>query len=241
MLQFNKVYCMDCLEGIKQMEEQHLIPDLIICGPPYQFEARRGGIHIGNGGKILYDDIIELDTCNFDFEMFIPKILDLQRNRVNAYFFCNKVLVPKYLNEALIRGLNFDILIVKKDNPIPAHANSYTPELEYIIFLRSPGVYFNGNLRSDSIYKKYFNIDGIGHYNLIHPNQKPLILIEKFIKISSKEGHIVLDCFVGSGTTLIAAKNTNRKFIGFEINSKYADITYKRLMSKNIYEFQEQE
>lgn len=67
----------------------------------------------------------------------------------------------------------------------------------------------------------------------IHEAQKPLELIEYLIKLSTKEGQVVLDAFMGSGTTAVAARNTNRKFIGFEIGSEYYYQSLDRLKSIN--------
>ena len=58
---------------------------------------------------------------------------------------------------------------------------------------------------------------------------KPIQLIEHIIRIFSKEGSTVCDPFIGSGTTAVACKNTNRKCIGIEINKEYYDIALKRL------------
>ena len=62
-----------------------------------------------------------------------------------------------------------------------------------------------------------------------HPTQKPLDLMEKIIRVSSREGDVVLDCFGGSGSTFVACKRNNRNFIGFEREKKYVDIAYERL------------
>lgn len=62
-----------------------------------------------------------------------------------------------------------------------------------------------------------------------HPTQKPEKLFRRIIKVSSNEGDLVLDCFMGSGTTAFACKSLKRKFIGFEIDKKYCDIINKRL------------
>lgn len=62
-----------------------------------------------------------------------------------------------------------------------------------------------------------------------HPTQKPIRLIEDIIKNSSNEGDIVLDCFLGSGTTAVAAINTNRQFIGIERESEYVEIGNRRI------------
>lgn len=63
----------------------------------------------------------------------------------------------------------------------------------------------------------------------LHPTQKAVSLMETLIKLVTKENQIVLDPFCGCGTTLVAAKNLNRKYIGFEINKKYYDAILKRL------------
>lgn len=65
--------------------------------------------------------------------------------------------------------------------------------------------------------------------NVLHPNQKPLPLCEYMIKTYTNEGDLVLDSTCGSGTTLLAAKNLNRQFIGIEQNKEYYDIILERL------------
>ncbi len=65
-----------------------------------------------------------------------------------------------------------------------------------------------------------------------HPMVKPVKLLEYIILMTTKEGDIVLDPFAGSGSTLVACKNTNRQYIGIEINKKYIDIIHKRLNNK---------
>ena len=66
----------------------------------------------------------------------------------------------------------------------------------------------------------------------LHPTQKPVPLMEYFIKTYTNENNIILDPFMGSGTTLVAAKRLKRKAIGIEINKKYCDIAIKRLEFK---------
>jgi site-specific DNA-methyltransferase (adenine-specific) len=67
------------------------------------------------------------------------------------------------------------------------------------------------------------------HEERIHDAQKPLDLIEYLIKLTTKEGQMVFDPFMGSGTTAVAAKNLNRNFIGFEINREFYYNSLKRL------------
>lgn len=67
----------------------------------------------------------------------------------------------------------------------------------------------------------------------LHPTQKPLKLIRRLIEVSSNKGDIVLDPFMGGGTTAIAAINNNRNFIGFELDSKYFDIANERIKNES--------
>jgi len=70
-------------------------------------------------------------------------------------------------------------------------------------------------------------------HKAIVKTQKPLALIERIIKASSKEGDLVLDPFLGSGTTAVVCQNLNRNFIGIEINPDYCKISEKRLKEEN--------
>lgn len=72
-----------------------------------------------------------------------------------------------------------------------------------------------------------------------HPTQKPVKLIERLIKASSNEGMVVLDPFIGSGSTAIATKRLGRHYIGIEIDPKYCKISEERLSDKNSYLQQE--
>ena len=62
-----------------------------------------------------------------------------------------------------------------------------------------------------------------------HPTQKPVALMEDFIKIHSNEGQTVLDPFMGSGTTAIACMNTGRNYIGFELDGTYYKKSLERI------------
>jgi site-specific DNA-methyltransferase (adenine-specific) len=64
----------------------------------------------------------------------------------------------------------------------------------------------------------------------LHPTQKPVALFEYLIKTYTNENELVLDNCIGSGTTLLAAKNTNRKYIGIELEEKYCEIAKQRLI-----------
>src|SRR5437762_57756 len=64
----------------------------------------------------------------------------------------------------------------------------------------------------------------------LHPTQKPVKLMQALIELATLEGHLVLDPFCGSGSTLVAARNLRRKYLGFEINREYARVAQERLV-----------
>lgn len=63
----------------------------------------------------------------------------------------------------------------------------------------------------------------------MHPTQKPVELIARLITDSTQEGDTVLDCFMGSGTTAVAAIRTGRQFVGFELDENYHTIALRRI------------
>ncbi len=77
----------------------------------------------------------------------------------------------------------------------------------------------------------------------VHETQKPLSLIEFLIKLTTRKGQIVLDPFIGSGSTAIACKRLKRQFIGFEVNKEYVELSNRRLQeawTSELFDFQEE-
>ena len=102
------------------------------------------------------------------------------------------------------------------------------PDTEYVVFAREKGVRLYGNYHT----KRKYYISGVNQVDKKkwkHPTIKPLPFIENHIINSSNEGDLILDCFAGSGTTLVGAINQNRNFIGFEINNQYYEIAKQRI------------
>lgn len=121
-----------------------------------------------------------------------------------------------------------DLLTWHKSNPIPCVNGTYLPDTEYLLFFKDPGVPLYGFYETKS---KYYvtpaNVEDKDKWN--HPTIKPLHIIENLIINSSREGDVVLDPFMGSGTTAVAAIRNNRRYIGYEINEKYHRIAEARV------------
>ena len=134
----------------------------------------------------------------------------------------------EYINYFENKGCNTELITWHKTNPIPTCNNKYLSDTEYLLFFRESGVKLYGTYATK---RKYYvtptNKKDKELYK--HPTVKPLEIIQNLIVNSTLENEIVLDTFIGSGTTAIACMNTNRHFIGFEINEEYCEIANKRI------------
>ena len=125
-----------------------------------------------------------------------------------------------------------DILVWCKTNPIPAANGTYLPDLEYCLMFREKGTKVGGSYQTKS---KFFisstNKDDKDQY--LHPTCKNVDMITNHLINSTNENDIVLDPFMGSGSTLVSAKRLNRKYIGFEIEDKWFKVAQDRLQGIN--------
>ena len=135
-----------------------------------------------------------------------------------------------YITWAKENKCSFDILVMCKSNPIPAFNNHYMSDLEYIIVIREPGTYFSKE-KNIELYRKWFMTNC---KKGLHPAEKPLELIKKFITVGSNKGDLIFDPFLGSGTTGVAAKELERNFIGCEISDDYFNLCKERIRESEI-------
>lgn len=146
----------------------------------------------------------------------------------NIYIFCNKNQLRQYFDFFGDLGWNLDLLVWNKTNCIPKINNTYLANLEYCVFARESGVPLYGSYETKSkCYTSSCNKKDKDLY--LHPTIKPLQFIKNLIINSSQENQVVLDPFMGSGTTAVACKELNRQFIGFELNPKFYEIANDRL------------
>lgn len=105
-------------------------------------------------------------------------------------------------------------------------------DTEFCLFFRERGVRIYGDFRSKfTYYVTPKNLKDKKKYN--HPTVKPLDITRNFIINSSNEGDVVLDCFMGSGTTGVACKQLNRNFIGIELDETYFKIAKERIENES--------
>jgi len=232
----------DCKDVLPKLDMM-LKPSLIVTDPPYEFESVGGGLYKNSENMRKISDA---ETDSFEFDLYVMRILEWQsfwfeRNKdgtkyANAYFFCNKSLLKRYLQLSDNRHHTSDVLVMKKTRYVPAHNNHYDPDIEYIVFIKSPNATFNSSsLMWGGVYSKVFEYIPTERENVLHPNQKPIGILKKFIDISSSPGDLVIDPFAGSSQTLVAARQLGRYAIGIEKNPEFAIKSAENLSQLSLF------
>lgn len=218
----------DCLELMKNIPDKSI--DLVVTDPPYKIETSGAGIYKQADKQYVK----ELNGMKDGFDEKVLDELCRVMKKINIYFFCSqKQIVPLLDYFVKKKKCNWNLLCWHKTNPVPACCNKYLTDTEFILFFREKGIKIYGEFNTKFTYyitplnqkdKKRFG----------HPTIKPLELVRNLVVNSSKEGDTVLDCFMGSGTTGVACKDTNRNFIGIEVDEQYVLIAEKRIKELEI-------
>lgn len=223
-----KIYQVDCLSFMKQLPDKCI--DLVVTDPPYDIsDSKPGNSELMSLGKYNADNFAEL-TNGFDVEVVFAEIVRISK-KVNCFIFCANKQIAEIMTIAQRGGYYVTLLVWNKTNSAPFANGVWRQDAEFIIHVRESGAYFEGNAEQKrKVIQLPTNPSQFGH-----PTEKPLALIEKYILIGSKEGDIVFDPYLGSGTTVLAAKKLNRQFLGCELSEKYCKIAEERLKQDYLF------
>jgi site-specific DNA-methyltransferase (adenine-specific) len=216
------IYCADCRDIIP------LLPnvDLILTDPPYGINFHSN--HTKNHDRIIGDKFDE-------WIKLLPEMLKLFHTVLSDTGCCccccccggGKTPVTAIFTMEAIKHFNLiQTLVWRKFIGLGWR---YRPAYENIVVLSKDKDNYNFYDTSKSCSNVIEGINQDIPDSEEHPTQKPVPLMAKLINIHSLENHLVLDPFMGSGTTLRAAKDLHRKSIGIEIEEKYCEIAVKRL------------
>jgi len=211
----------DCLKLMATIPDNSV--DMVLTDPPYRVisggnkSARRPmGMLSANDGKIFKHN-------NIEFSDYLPEIYRVMAVRSHLYLMVNLLNLETAMS--CVRDAGFKIhnlLVWQKNNVTPNRW--YMKNIEYVIFARKGKAKSILNPSSKTCHS--FDNVSLGR---VHPTQKPVDLMQHYIKNSSEIGDVVLDPFMGSGSTGVAAKNLNRKFIGIELDEEYFEIAKDRI------------
>lgn len=212
-METNIIYNEDCLEGMKKLPDGSV--DMLLTDIPYGEVNRttESGLR-----KLKKGDA---DIVSFKLSEFLDEVYRIVSG--SFYIFCGiEQISPirKYFRKKDLLTRNF---VWNKNNPSPINGQyNWLSSIENGVYAKKKGATFNRHCKG--VVFKY----PVGS-SKIHPTQKPLKLFDELLLASSNEGDIVLDPFIGSGTTAVSALKNNRKFIGYEINKEYYNIALKRI------------
>jgi len=201
------IYCGKCEDILPQLGTF----DLLLTDPPYEIVASGGGIV---AQREYLSNIEDFTDGGFD-----ESILEFCGNWI---CFCAKAQLPSLILRAS-KMPRWMLSTWNKPNPTPLCNGNYLPDTEYIVHGCQPKRIFGG-YRDKSRYVVY-----PAQQNNLHPNEKPVSVIEKFVRLGSEEGETILDPFAGSCTTGLAAKLNGRKSVLIEREEKYCAIGAERL------------
>lgn len=243
MLEKNKIYNEDCLQGMNRLPDKSI--DMILCDLPYGKTHNKEDKPIpfeplwkeykriikDNGAILLFGQgTFYVDLVNSNRKMFR---YDLMWNKVLTSGFLNANKMPLRQHE--------QIAVFYKKLP------TFNPQFSQGKPLHSKGISYKDKQIKNQNYNKFAVTDdsrkgstekypiSILQFAKPHPSiskhrtEKPVALLEYLIKTYTNEGDVVLDNCMGSGSTGVACINTNRDFIGFELNNSYFDIAQKRI------------
>ena len=245
MIELNKIYNEDCLEGMKRIPDK--FADMILCDLPYgqtecKWDCKINLTELWSHYKRIIKDkgaivltasqpftttLINSNTKEFKYEWIWIK------SKPTGFLNAKNAPMKKHEN----------ILVFSKGMTANGSTNnmSYYPQglIECSINKKSKNnskdIYSTRPSRNNDGYiQKYTGypcsiLEFASEGKTIHPTQKPVALFEYLIRTYTKEGELVIDNCVGSGTTAIACINTNRNYIGFELDKKYYEIACKRI------------
>lgn len=230
----NKIICLDCLEGMRNLPDKSI--DLVVTSPPYNLKNSTGnGMKCGKGGKwsnaalingyATYDDCMPYDAyCQWQREC-LSEMLRLIKDD-GAIFYNHKWRVQAGLiqdRHEIVQGFPVrQIIIWRRKGGINFNRGYFLPTYEVIYLIAKKDFKLAPKANS------YGDVWEFGQeQNNLHPAPFPVALIDRII--SSTTSQIVLDPFMGSGTTAVVAQGLNRDFIGFEISEEYCKMSQERI------------
>ena len=217
----------DVLDELSLIEDCYF--DMAVIDPPYILNKTTGGISKTGlvdkwQGNIKGSDRKASIQNDIKFEEWLPEVYRVMKGNSHCYIWTNDKNLADLQREAEKVGFRLhNILIWKKSNSTPNRW--YMKNCEFILFLYKGKAKPIKN-KGCSHFFEYKNKSGKEKF---HPTEKPVDLIKELIQNSSDENDLVLDCFMGSGSTGVACMETNRRFYGIEIDEKYYKVAEERL------------
>lgn len=219
----NKIHHLDCLEFMKQVPDNYF--DLVLTDPPYEIsKSEAGKSSIMSLGKFTKDGKLSEISDGFDVDIVLNECLRILK-KCNMFVFCSNKQVSKIMQWGELRGFYTTVLVWHKNNSAPFANGVWRGDIEFCIHIREKGSYFEGDASiKQKVTKLPANPSEFGH-----PTEKPIRLVDKYLRIGADKHHKIFDPFMGSGTTAVACKSLGLEWCGCELEADYVAIANKRL------------
>lgn len=219
--------CGDCLEIMKDIPDESI--DLIITDPPYkivQGGCTNKAVRLKGSNQEQLKKGTLFNNNSIKFSEWVPEVYRVLKNNSHCYIMSNDRNINELLNVCKNTGFKLlNILVWGKSKHSPNRY--YMKNCEFIVFLRKGKAKNINNMGT----KQLLLVNNVE--NKRHPSEKPIELMKILIENSSNENDVVLDCFMGIGTTGVACKKLNRNFIGIELDEKYFNIAKERIENED--------
>lgn len=217
----------DCLERMKEIPDGSV--DLCVSDIPYKLTGggKGDGVNSKRPKGILTDNTQLMQVPKF--EDWLPQLYRVMKDGTHIYLMCNFKNLNDLMNKSSKVGFkHINLLVWEKNNCTPSQF--YMKNCEYTLLLRKGCSKYINDIGGSKTVHQFNNIIG----NKVHPTEKPVELMKFYVENSSNVGDVVLDMFIGSGSTGVACLNTNRKFLGIEMDENYFNIAKDRMEKADV-------
>ena len=219
----------DSFAFLEEIPDQSV--DFILTDPPYNLSLYSTGNMKFDWRADINNDLAEWDK-NFSPRKLKSDFLRIIKPTGNIFAFCSYNLIGEWHTAFDPEFDSFQFFIWHKTNPIPKFRKAgFLNSCEMIVCMWNKGHTWNFTSQKEmhNFFESSICMGAERIKDPKHPTQKPVKLLRHLINIASNEGDVILDPFMGVGSTGVAALEMNRKFIGLEIEQSYFDAAEKRL------------
>jgi len=221
----NKIICGDCLEVMKNIPEDSI--DLIVTDPPYGIKYANWDNKIIDISKESYR-VLKLNGSIVIFSGW-SNVLDVKL-QMEKYFRLNNWIIYDRIKG---RGAKYNLVSTREDILWFVKGTKWTfNKQQSNVPKKTKGMGSKNGLKNRVLSNVWSDIPPLVPWSkerVNHPTQKPCSLIDRIIKMCSNEEDLVLDPFLGSGTTAVSCKKLNRNFIGIDIAREYCKLANERI------------
>ena len=231
------LYNKSCLDAMRDMESKSV--DLVLTDPPYNlglFMQNRAtnlkAMRENFFGAAGWDDL-EFADWEKEMDLFFAELSRVVKESSSVIMFMSIIKVETIIRLAEKHGFYYKTTgIWHKKNPMPRNMNLHfinsTEAWIYFTYKKHTGTFNNDGKAIHDFFETSVTPSGEKNCGK-HPTQKPVQLLDTFVKILTNENDTVFDPFCGSGSSGVAALQNGRNFIGSEINEEYCRITKERI------------